>query len=47
MTQTLEFEKAHGMLWQEVAQIMSGSSDSIIDFITRYDTDYAAKSTLD
>jgi hypothetical protein len=34
MTETLEYEKANGLLWGEVATILSGTSESIMKFIT-------------
>ena len=46
MTETLEYQKANGLLWTEVRQIMAGSSEQIAAFITGNDTEWAAKSDL-
>ena len=46
MQETLAFEKAHGMLWAEVEQIMAGSSNEIVSFLATYSKDYAAQSTI-
>ena len=44
MTETLEYEKANGLLWGEVAEILSGTSESIIEFITTNMPEWQEKS---
>jgi hypothetical protein len=46
MTETLDYEKAHGLLWDEVRDIMSQDSGTITDFITGHDDTWLSKSTL-
>ena len=46
MTETLNYEKDHGLLWNEVAEIMRGDAESIADFVTGNDKTWVAKSPL-
>lgn len=47
MTETLEYQKEHGLLWEEVYQIMAGTEEEMLDFITANGKDWESKSTLD
>jgi hypothetical protein len=33
MTETLEYEKAHGLLWNQVYDVLSGSPEEIAAYI--------------
>ena len=44
MKETLEYEKEHGLLWNDVYQIMAGSPEDIANYIKTNDSDYWAKS---
>ena len=46
MTETLEYQKANGLLWEEVNDIMKHDSEYITDFITGNDDSWLSKSTL-
>ena len=45
-TELLNFEKEHGLLWERVSEIMQGSKDSIISFVTGEDKSWATNSPL-
>ena len=45
-TETLDYQKEHGLLYDEVAEIMKGSAEQILAFITGNDTEWLSKSTL-
>lgn len=48
MTDSLEYQKEHGLLWAEVAEMMQNwSPESIVDFLQRNTKDYQSKSALD
>ena len=47
MTESLEYQKEHGMLWQQVYQVMEGSPEQIATFIQQNDSDYWGKSPTD
>lgn len=47
MAETLEYQKAHGLLWEEVRNIMQGSSESITEFITTKNPEWWAKSNTE
>ena len=40
MTETLEYEKEHGFLWQEIADIMRGSPEDIATYIFQNDSQF-------
>jgi hypothetical protein len=42
----LEYQKEHGLIWQQVADIMSGTKDEILDFMMGNKTDFFTQSTL-
>ena len=43
-TEAFEYEKAQGLLWDKVYDVMGRSSEEILDFITKEDSDYWSKS---
>jgi len=45
MTETLEYQKENGLLWDQVAQIMQGTPEQISNFITANSKEWATKST--
>ncbi len=47
MAEALEYQKAHGLLWEEVRNIMQGSSESIAEFITTKNPEWWAKSNTE
>ena len=44
MTEQLEYEKEHGLLWNQVYEVMSGTPEQITDFITSHDSQYWGES---
>lgn len=46
LTETLEYQKEHGLLWEEVQQIMSGDIESIATFIHENTAEWDGKSAL-
>ena len=46
MTETLEYQKEHGLLWSEVYNVMSKEESEILNFITQNGADWEAKSSL-
>ena len=46
LTETLEYQKEHGLLWEEVQQIMSGDVESIATFIHENTAEWDGKSAL-
>ena len=46
LTETLEYQKEHGLLWEEVQQIMSGDVESIATFIHENTAEWNGKSAL-
>lgn len=47
MTESLEYQKEHGMLWQQVYEVMAGSPEQIATFIQQNNSDYWGKSPTD
>lgn len=47
MTESLEYQKEHGLLWEEVYEIMSKSDEEILDFIRKNGRDWEPLSALD
>lgn len=47
MTESLEYQKEHGMLWEQVYQVMAGSPEQIATFIQQNDSEYWGKSPTD
>ena len=45
-TEILEYQKEMGLLWNEVYAVMSGSAESIVNFITNNDETWWAKSPV-
>ena len=45
MEETLQYEKEHGMLWDDVYNIMSQGSDYIISFLEEYTTEWQSQSS--
>ena len=45
MTETLEYEKANGLLWDRVYDVMRGTPEDIAKYIQEHDSDYFSKST--
>ena len=46
MTETLDYQKENGLLWQEVNQIMAKQEEEILAFITSNGAEWASKSSL-
>lgn len=46
LTDTLEYQKQHGLLWEEVYNVMSKSEAEIADFIMGNNSEWASKSGL-
>lgn len=46
MTETLEYEKNNGLLWEDVYAVMSKSEAEILDYITANGRDWESKSVL-
>ena len=46
MTETLEYQKQHGLLWNQVYQVMSLEESQILSFISGNSSEWASKSTL-
>lgn len=44
--EALEYQKEHGLIWSQVADIMSHDSDYILDFLQGNSTDFFAQSAL-
>lgn len=44
--EALEYQKEHGLIWSQVAEIMSHDSDYILDFLQGNSTDFFAQSAL-
>jgi len=47
MEETLEYEKLHGLLWNEVYDVLQGSPEEIAAFIQENDSSYWGKSLVD
>lgn len=47
MTETLEYQKEHGLLWNEVYSVMNDSKNAILNFISTFDEAFKPISTLD
>lgn len=47
MTQTLEYQKQHGLLWQEVYEVMAATPEQIRQFIMENTPDFQSASALD
>ena len=47
MTETLDYQKENGLLWQEVYQIMAGTPQQIRQFIMQNTPDFQSASALD
>lgn len=47
MTKTLEYQKEHGLLWEQVYQIMMATPQQIRQFITENTPDFQSASALD
>ena len=47
MEETLAYEKEHGLLWNDVNQILKGSSEDIVSFIQGNTAEYWAKSSAE
>ena len=47
MTESLEYQKEHGMLWEQVYEVMAGSPEQIATFIQQNDSEYWGKSPTD
>lgn len=43
----LEYEKAHGLLWKQVYEVMQQSPENIVEFIIKNTADFWSKSPLD
>ena len=46
MTESLEYAKENGLLWNDVYKVMSGTSEEITAFLTTNMSDWKSKSTL-
>lgn len=46
MTETLEYQKQNGLLWEEIATIMRGDPQDILGFITDNSADWNSQSAL-
>ena len=44
--ETLDYQKRMGLLWSQVYDIMGGSGNSILNFLSKYSTDFTSLSTL-
>jgi len=47
MTETLEYQKEHGLLWNEVYSVMNDSKNAILNFISTFDEAFKPISALD
>jgi hypothetical protein len=47
MTESLEYQKEHGLLWEEVYEVMSKSEEEIFEFIKSNGHDWESMSALD
>ena len=47
MTETLEYQKEHGLLWSEVYSVMNDSKNAILNFISTFDEAFKPISALD
>ena len=46
MTETLNYQKEMGLLWEQVYQVMDGTPESITNFIMEHSSDWWGKSAL-